>query len=70
MADTATRLLSGRAVGQVQPLEVHLVMTDTALLGPDARSRARQRPPAAPGSPTDSAATSPTATVAGSPTAP
>ena len=40
MADTATRLMSGRAVGQVQPLEVHLVMTDTALLGPDARSRA------------------------------
>ena len=39
MADTATRLLSGRAVGQVQPLEVHLVITDTALLGPAARAR-------------------------------
>ncbi len=33
MADTATRLLSGRAVGQVQPVEVHLVVTDRALLG-------------------------------------
>ena len=33
MADTATRLMSGRAAGQVQPVEVHLVMTDTALLG-------------------------------------
>ena len=44
MADTATRLLSGRAAGQVQPLEVHLVMTDTALLGPDAGSRARGGP--------------------------
>src|SRR5512139_2980735 len=27
-ADTALRLLSGREVGQVQPVEVHLVMTD------------------------------------------
>ncbi len=33
MADTATRLLSGRAPGQVQPVEVHLVMTDRSLLG-------------------------------------
>ena len=30
MADTATGVLSGRAAGQVQPLEVHLVMSDTA----------------------------------------
>lgn len=33
MADTATRLLSGRAPGQVHPVEVHLVMTDRALMG-------------------------------------
>ncbi|HSF37345.1 MAG TPA: DUF222 domain-containing protein, partial [Nocardioides sp.] len=33
MADTALRLLSGRAVGQTQPVEVHLVITDRALLG-------------------------------------
>lgn len=32
-ADTALRLLSGRVVGEVQPVEVHLVMTDTSLLG-------------------------------------
>ena len=32
-ADTALRLLSGRVVGQPQPVEVHLVMTDRALLG-------------------------------------
>ncbi|HEU5241132.1 MAG TPA: hypothetical protein VFU25_03900, partial [Ornithinibacter sp.] len=41
MADTAMQQMSGRAVGQVQPVEVHLVMTDTALLGPDAQARAR-----------------------------
>ncbi len=33
MADTATRLLSGRAPGQMQPVEVHLVMTDRSLFG-------------------------------------
>ena len=33
MADTATRLLAGLAPGEVQPVEVHLVMTDKALLG-------------------------------------
>jgi len=32
-ADTALRLLSGREVGQLTPVEVHLVMTDRALLG-------------------------------------
>ena len=32
-ADTALRLLSGRDVGQLQPVEVHLVITDRALLG-------------------------------------
>ena len=75
MADTATRLLSGRAVGQVQPLEVHLVITDTALLGPDARTRARgtsNRPTAAGGSSGPPTATgSPTAGLptTGSPTA-
>jgi hypothetical protein len=33
MADTATRLLAGLERGQVQPVEVHLVITDKALLG-------------------------------------
>ncbi|HEX6917429.1 MAG TPA: DUF222 domain-containing protein, partial [Phycicoccus sp.] len=33
MADTALRLMSGRAAGQVQSVEVHLVITDRALLG-------------------------------------
>ncbi|MGG5257534.1 HNH endonuclease [Phycicoccus avicenniae] len=33
MADTATRLMAGLAPGQVQPVEVHLVITDRALLG-------------------------------------
>ena len=33
MADTALRLMSGRAPGQTQPLEVHLVMTDRSLMG-------------------------------------
>ena len=32
-ADTALRLLSGRGIGQVTPVEVHLVMTDRSLLG-------------------------------------
>jgi hypothetical protein len=39
MADTATRLMAGLAPGQVQPVEVQLVITDRALLGtgdPDA----------------------------------
>ena len=55
-ADTALRLLSGRALGQVQPVEVHLVMTDRSLLGigrpgpvgdgtgPDTRSRVASGP--------------------------
>ena len=53
-ADTALRLLSGRAAGEVTPVEVHLVLTDRALLGtgdPDplrvragAYPGARQRP--------------------------
>jgi hypothetical protein len=32
-ADTALHVLSGRQVGQAQPVEVHLVVTDRALLG-------------------------------------
>ncbi len=32
-ADTALRALSGRAVGELTPLEVHLVITDRAMLG-------------------------------------
>ena len=44
-ADTALRLLSGRAVGEVQPVEVHLVMTDRALLGTgDPAGRCSSRP--------------------------
>ena len=32
-ADTALRVLSGRGVGELTPVEVHLVITDRALLG-------------------------------------
>ncbi len=49
MADTATRLLSGRAVGQVQPVEVHLVMTDRALLGVGNPGRSQSEPARIPG---------------------
>ena len=49
MADTATRLLSGRAVGQVQPLEVHLVITDRALLGTGDADRSVFEPARVPG---------------------
>ena len=49
MADTATRLLSGRAVGQVQPLEVHLVVTDRALLGTGDPTRSVFEPARVPG---------------------
>ncbi|CCH78969.1 hypothetical protein BN12_390001 [Nostocoides japonicum T1-X7] len=35
MADTALRWLSGRGIGQAQPIEVNLVMSDTSLFGPD-----------------------------------
>ena len=72
MADTATRLLSGRAVGQVQPLEVHLVITDTALLGPRARARAAAAcdgPPTATGSPAAPGTDPPTAPGTGPPAA-
>ena len=48
-ADTALRLLSGRAVGQLQPVEVHLVMTDRALLGTGDRDRSPFEPARIPG---------------------
>ncbi|MEO5608674.1 MAG: hypothetical protein ABIQ61_05375, partial [Ornithinibacter sp.] len=48
-ADTALRLLSGRAVGKVQPLEVHVVMTDRALLGTGDPARSVFEPGRVPG---------------------
>lgn len=48
-ADTALRLLSGRAVGQVQPVEVHLVMTDRSLLGTGDEARDVMEPARVPG---------------------
>jgi hypothetical protein len=48
-ADTALRLLSGRAVGQTQPVEVHLVMTDRALLGTGDTARPTSEPARIPG---------------------
>ena len=48
-ADTALRLLSGRAVGQPQPVEVHLVMTDRALLGTGDGDRSPFEPARIPG---------------------
>ncbi len=48
-ADTALRLLSGRASGQVQPVEVHLVMTDRALLGTGDPGRSVLEPARIPG---------------------
>ena len=48
-ADTALQLLSGRAVGQVQPVEVHLVMTDRALLGTGDPDRSVMEPARIPG---------------------
>ena len=48
-ADTALRLLSGRATGQVQPVEVHLVMTDRALLGTGDATRSVFEPARIPG---------------------
>jgi hypothetical protein len=47
--DTALRLLSGRGVGQVQPVEVHLVMTDRSLLGVGDRGRSPMEPARIPG---------------------
>ncbi len=48
-ADTALALLSGRAAGQVQPVEVHLVMTDRALLGTGDPDRSVFEPARVPG---------------------
>ena len=48
-ADTAVRLLAGLAVGQVQPVEVQLVMTDRALLGTGDPDRPVQAPARIPG---------------------
>ncbi len=48
-ADTALQLLSGRAAGQVQPVEVHLVMTDRSLLGTGDPDRSVMEPARVPG---------------------
>ncbi len=48
-ADTALRLLSGRAIGQPQPVELHLVMTDRALLGTGDPDRSVFEPARLPG---------------------
>ncbi|NHA68018.1 13E12 repeat family protein [Phycicoccus flavus] len=48
-ADTALALLSGRAVGQVQPVEIQLVMTDRALLGTGDEGRSVHEPARVPG---------------------
>jgi hypothetical protein len=49
MADTALRLLSGRATGQTQPVEVHLVITDLALFGVGDPKRSVNEPARIPG---------------------
>lgn len=49
MADTALRLLSGRATGQTQPVEVHLVITDMALFGVGDPKRSVNEPARIPG---------------------
>ena len=48
-ADTALRLLSGRAAGKAQPVEVHLVMTDRSLLGTGDPDRSVMEPARIPG---------------------
>jgi hypothetical protein len=48
-ADTALRLMSGRSVGESQPVEVHLVMTDHALLGTGDHQRSTMEPARVPG---------------------
>ncbi len=48
-ADTALQLLSGRATGQLQPVEVHLVMTDRSLLGTGDSGRSVMEPARIPG---------------------
>jgi hypothetical protein len=49
MTDTALRLLSGRAIGQTQPIEVNLVITDRALLGTGDPTRDVNEPARIPG---------------------
>lgn len=49
MADTALQLLSGRAIGQTQPVEVNLVITDRALLGTGDPTRDVNEPARIPG---------------------
>jgi hypothetical protein len=49
MADTALRLLSGRAVGQTQPVDVALVITDMALFGVGDPTRSVNEPARIPG---------------------
>ena len=48
-ADTALERLSGRAPGQSQPVEVHLVMTDRALFGTGDPARSVHEPARVPG---------------------
>ena len=48
-ADTALRVLAGREVGQLQPVEVHLVMTDRSLLGVGDPARSVFEPAQVPG---------------------
>ncbi|GAA4396389.1 hypothetical protein GCM10023168_00210 [Fodinibacter luteus] len=49
MADTALRVLSGRAVGEVTAVEVHLVITDMALFGVGDPKRSVNEPARIPG---------------------
>lgn len=49
MTDTALQLLSGRAIGQTQPVEVNLVITDRALLGTGDPTRDLNEPARIPG---------------------
>lgn len=48
-ADTALAALSGRGAGRVQPVQVHLVMTDRALLGSGDPARSVMEPARVPG---------------------
>ena len=48
-ADTALRVMAGLAPGQVQPVEVQLVMTDAALLGTGDEGRSVMEPARVPG---------------------
>lgn len=48
-ADTALQLLTGRAAGQVHPVEVHLVMTDRSLTGTGDPGRSSTEPARIPG---------------------